>query len=980
MYLFQCQNCQFTHQIQGDHSGQDIQCPRCQTPFTIPYAEPQQALAQIQLRLEILEKVGEGGMGMVYRARDTQLDRECALKVLKRELADEERVQRFFREARITARLDHPSIPPIYQFGQTINGDHFILMKLLSGSNFKDLILEHHSGAQDAPDQRQLLDILLKISYALDFAHQRGIVHRDLKPDNVMVGEFGDVTLMDWGIAKDLKGSPSSDDVLLNHPSNIHVTPQEALEAGLTQAGSILGTPGYMSPEQILDSSQVDTSTDIFALGAILSEILTGAVPVEGATIMDKMISTVKGKFVFPTERAKVVPLDLGTLVRSCLEENKDHRIQSAAHFIAELSAYLAQEKLTVYEYSLGERLHRNVAAHPRRWISLVILLAFLSLGLIGALLFQSTQRSSTTSPETPSNPDRPQVEQLLKDAEFDAKLGKLESMSKRLEEALKLGKSEALLLKAAALAKQVNDLERARSYLNEAVNSYPPGYQALFELHILTAVADDSVPKLTKPLAQVLKTAQERGELNLKNPVILLSRALAAQSEKDPQRALELFEQALLLDPQNPWIYLSRAYTLITIKRQKDALNDYNRALELDPSAQNYTSRGTLLEGMLRFDEALDDYNKALKLNPKLSRAYEGRGFVYGAKMNNDKALENLEKAIELGPKNYEPYTRVARIYMAKKDYDAAISSCTKAIQKFPKSVKALLMRAQLLRLKQQPKAALLDLKRVTELADNKIKADAYNVIGLIKTAKKDYKGAEAAFSQAIQANPKLGVGYYNRGYIRLNSGAPKETVLLDYNKCLELQPRTKKARFDRAKLYVALKRFDKAYEDLTIFVKLFPKDWDGHYSLAQVSKALQRFEQAVKSSTRALELNPKHIELQNLRGTALFLSGREEEAITQFTKIIKTKPSYTTALFNRSQIYFKQKKYGKALSDLNLNVRLTPKATNVYESRSRLFQTLRKYREAFGDLEKILQLEPKHPKAREFRARIIRLRKLAS
>ncbi|MGC9396429.1 MAG: protein kinase domain-containing protein [Anaerolineae bacterium] len=203
---------------------------------------------------EILAPIGEGGMGMVYRARDTLLNREVAVKVLPPELArDREFVTRFRREAETAASLDHPHIVAIYNIGEQ-DGVHYLAMRLLEGQPLNHIL--KHSGA--LPLERAL-HITEQLARALDYAHARGVIHRDVKPANIMVGEDEHVTLMDFGIAKAVMGSK------------------------LTRTGTMIGTPEYMAPEQFTGET-VDLRADIYAVGVVLYEMLTGRVPFTGET------------------------------------------------------------------------------------------------------------------------------------------------------------------------------------------------------------------------------------------------------------------------------------------------------------------------------------------------------------------------------------------------------------------------------------------------------------------------------------------------------------------------------------------------------------------------------------------------------------------------------------------------------------------------------------------------------------------------
>jgi eukaryotic-like serine/threonine-protein kinase len=202
-------------------------------------------------RYELVSVLGRGGMGVVYLARDSALDREVALKVVDRPSADEETIDRLAREARILARLEHPGIVPVHDFGQLPDGRLFYAMKRVRGDRLDRWITDGH-------DLAERLSVFLRVCEAVAFAHAHGVIHRDVKPENIMVGEFGEVLVLDWGVAADV-----------GRDSRFGIRDSDSRSDSEPRA--IVGTVGYMAPEQARGDANVDHRADVFALGALLA-------------------------------------------------------------------------------------------------------------------------------------------------------------------------------------------------------------------------------------------------------------------------------------------------------------------------------------------------------------------------------------------------------------------------------------------------------------------------------------------------------------------------------------------------------------------------------------------------------------------------------------------------------------------------------------------------------------------------------------
>ncbi len=281
------------------------------------------------------EFVGGGGMGAVFRGKDTSLGRVVAIKVLSRESIDEEMVKRFHHEARSAAKLDHPSIPSVYFVGEH-DGWHFIVFEFIEGENIRDIVVKQ--GPLSIPDT---VVFLADIAEALQHADSRDVVHRDVKPSNVLVTHDGHAKLVDMGLAR--------------------TDQMQSATGDLTATGVTLGTFDYISPEQARDPREADTRSDIYSLGCTLYFMLTGRPPFPDGTMLQKLLSHTSEAPPDPIEFRDDVPPRLNDMLARMLAKNPDHRHQDASDLLGDIVFLAEEENIKLNDRNSGLVIERRV-------------------------------------------------------------------------------------------------------------------------------------------------------------------------------------------------------------------------------------------------------------------------------------------------------------------------------------------------------------------------------------------------------------------------------------------------------------------------------------------------------------------------------------------------------------------------------------------------------------------------------------------
>jgi serine/threonine protein kinase/TolB-like protein/Tfp pilus assembly protein PilF len=661
-------------------------------------------IGQTLSRYKITGMLGEGGMGVVYRAEDSELGREVALKLLPAEMADNpKRLERFRREAKAVAAINHPNIVTIYSI-ESAESTHFLTMELVEGES-----LDHIIPPGGMP-LAKVFEIAVPLADALSSAHERGIVHRDLKPANVMITDENRIKVLDFGLAK-----------LVEDPDSETGDPAlTAIPTELTAEGMVMGTAPYMSPEQV-EGRSMDHRTDIFSLGIVLYEMATGKRPFAGDTAAALVSSILRDEPPTVTEINESLPRHLARIIQHCLEKDPEGRYQSAKDVRNELKSLRREVDsgsvttgsgaipISPAPRSKGARKYGLWAAAGVA--AIVILAAGWWLGRGGEKMSSvadvrtgglSADLASAARSDTPSvavlpfanlsaDPDN----EYFTDGLTEELIGALANV-----EGLRIpARTSVYALKESNLdiqeighrlgvdnilegsVRKAGDQLRISAQLikvSDGFNLWSETYDRQFEdvFVIQGEIAGNIVEALQLTLSPVEQQAlrSERTTDFKAYEYYLRGRGhYRRRTRTDFESAREMFSKAIEIDSGYglAWAGLADTYTEFwrnyesTEENLAQAEKASREAVELDPNlAEAHAARGFALGQRQLYDEAAAEFRRAMELNPRLFEAYYYYGTVAFAAGRLETAAEMFEKATEVAPDEIRALQLLPQIY----------------------------------------------------------------------------------------------------------------------------------------------------------------------------------------------------------------------------------------------------------------------------------------------------------------------------
>lgn len=723
-------------------------------------------IGQTVSNYRILDQLGEGGMGVVYLAEHTTLGKRVAMKFLS--TTTKEYRARFLREARAVSSLTHPNIATVFDYGETAEGQPYIVMELIEGETLNDKL---RAGSLPLPEAVRIVSY---IAEALGEAHRRGVVHRDVKPSNVVITERGQVKVLDFGLVKQIS----------DHQSLDWDSSQKTLPSTRTRSDVIVGTPLYLSPEQAT-GKKVDGRSDLFALGAVLYECITGQSAFAGGSLIEIGAQVIHVTPTVPSKLNNHIPPELDRITMKAIEKKVEARYQSADELIEELRLVLPALGQDGYRRARSTESLPRQRTHQASALTTIaetlrrpgpslgtFILAVLAVALVSGLLLFRWWSSRAHVPLPGA--------QAMYDKGTDAlRYGAFLQATKALDEAVKI--DDKFVMAHARLAEAWNELDYADKAKDEMLKAQPLGLTPS-ELPRVDALYLEAIhATVTQDFPGAIKAHSEIARLSPKDAQVYVDLGRAYEKNDQPQQAIDNYVKATELAPQHATAFLRVAIVYGQQINLPSALSNFDQADTLYQASGNYEGlaevayqRGFLYNQSEKFTDAQQHLEHALDLARTTHSEYEEvktllkLGEVIVAEGNVEQGQRYMQQAIDLAQaKGIDNYIKrglvdLGFIFLQSNDYPKAEEYFKRSLdlsqrQKDPRNVaRALLSLGSLSERQRNSDQAVSYVEQALPFYQRggyrRETTQAYALLARAKRRKGEYDAALKAFKEELK------------------------------------------------------------------------------------------------------------------------------------------------------------------------------------------------------------------------------------
>ncbi|MBI4616570.1 MAG: tetratricopeptide repeat protein [Planctomycetes bacterium] len=891
-------------------------------------------------RYELQEVLGRGGMGVVWKAWDGDLKRTVALKLVHGErVADPERIERFQREARATARLGHPAIVKVFDVGVQ-DGQQYLTTEFVEGRSLA-------AAAREGLPRRKLLAAVLEVARALQFAHDRGVVHRDVKPANILVDRGGRPHVVDFGLAKEVFAGARE---------------------GLTASGALLGTPQYMSPEQAEGRpGAVGPASDQYSLGVVLYEVLTGRLPFQGESIRELFLEIWQKEPPPPRRIDPRIAPELESICLKALAKTPAERYPTMGAFADDLARYLRGEQTSVRPVGRTGRFFRRGKGRSRLVFSLAG----------GAVLAASVSAWAIFAADEDSEGDAGAAGPLAGDAP-EAQDGRDEAL------ALVEGARPALDRYSEGLYDDRSDIAHLIAGVEEAARSFAAALQKDPDLagahHLLGRAREvmGSLGSTEESYRQAIRLDPELAAARLDLGRLLLARAFLETTSLSQEAAMGTFARASALADESADLIDGAAGT----GRGDSILREVARAMQAyarsDPASARRIARAALeihdgapgsedlhwVLGLALSEtaEQLSELDRAVAAGPHLPIVRLSRSIVRSRAGDRDGALADVDAAIRARPGFTAAYISRAGIRLDAGDLEGAFADYSLAIRIDPGIGAAYVNRSVVRRQKGDPDGAMADCLEALRVDPDCV--DAHIQHGVLLREKGELDPAIAAYGRALGIDPFAVRALNNRGNARREAG-DLGGARADYDEAIRIDPTYVEPYLQRASLLDEMGDLNGAFSDYTEAIRLRPRSAIARINRGLVRANLGDFRGALDDYDVAISIEPRSAEAYLDRGSAFQSLGELDLAIEDYGRAIACDPSFKEAFYNRGLARRQAGDLPRAISDYTEALRIAPGFRSARISRSAAYLLAGDPDAAIADCDAVLAADPGDPAA---------------